>query len=431
MSTLKKPLMFALCCLAIAALLSAPVWAIGGMSVTNCTGDTSEIMNCGDSIAAKPIPISSFEELRKIGRDEGYPLNGHYELTANIDASESRNEYYGWAPIGTWTYSRTEALYCPNRDGELDCSGSFTIFFSEIHSSVFTGIFDGNGYAIRGLYINNNPSGSYTLAYRAIDIVSAGLFGVLNGATVRNLSIEVDTISGDVTNGGYEYTGVFVGALAGLSRNSVITNCHVKGTLLSPSAGDLNIGGLVGRSIGDTISNSNSVVTIDAIYRWYNYGKVGGLAGISDHSVISSSSSTATIGGRGISAGGLVGEISGCTITESDAVVTWAEDSDYTNMNKLVGIDNATSIARDRIADNINNRLAPMVTVRGKTLNVKISSTAKMQIRLIDIRGKTLTRFNTTGNGSFSLNKISAGRYFVDMRDMKSGNRFTSAIILR
>ncbi|MDR2578432.1 MAG: hypothetical protein LBC70_06450, partial [Chitinispirillales bacterium] len=32
-----------------------------------------------------PRPISSFEELQKIGVDEDYPLDGHYELTQNID----------------------------------------------------------------------------------------------------------------------------------------------------------------------------------------------------------------------------------------------------------------------------------------------------------------------------------------------------------
>ncbi|MDR2580902.1 MAG: hypothetical protein LBC85_07925, partial [Fibromonadaceae bacterium] len=31
------------------------------------------------------IPLSSFMELQKIGVDEDYPLDGHYELTQNID----------------------------------------------------------------------------------------------------------------------------------------------------------------------------------------------------------------------------------------------------------------------------------------------------------------------------------------------------------
>jgi hypothetical protein len=78
------------------------------------------------------------------------------------------------------------------------------------------------------------------------------------------------------------------------------------------------------------------------------------------------------------------------------------------------------------------NKLAPAVTVRGKTINIKTSSANDMQVRLIDMRGRTVTRFNAAGgNANFSASKISAGRYFVDMKEMKTGKRFTSAVVLR
>ena len=91
------------------------------------------------------------------------------------------------------------------------------------------------------------------------------------------------------------------------------------------------------------------------------------------------------------------------------------------------------SISKDRTISSINkNRSTPLVTVRGKTLNIKVlSSTTNLQIRLVDMKGRTLTRFTASGSGSFPLNKISAGRYLVDMKDMESGKRFTSAIVLR
>jgi hypothetical protein len=43
-----------------------------------------------------------------------------------------------------------------------------------------------------------------------------------------------------------------------------------------------------------------------------------------------------------------------------------------------------------------------------------------------------MARFTTEGNGgSFSLNRISAGRYFVEMRDVANGQRFTSSVVVR
>ena len=86
-----------------------------------------------------------------------------------------------------------------------------------------------------------------------------------------------------------------------------------------------------------------------------------------------------------------------------------------------------TAINRTR-----TNSLSPAVSVRGKTLNVKtLSSTQNLQVRMIDMRGRTMTRFDMIGGGNISLNKISAGRYLVDMRDMETGRRFTSPIIVR
>ena len=64
-------------------------------------------------------PISSVEELEKIGNDADYPLDGGYFLTGNIDASstETWNEGLGFEPIG--------------REG-----------------NPFTGYFNGQGHAI-------------------------------------------------------------------------------------------------------------------------------------------------------------------------------------------------------------------------------------------------------------------------------------------
>ena len=50
------------------------------------------------------IQIDSIEKLQKIGNDAAYPLNGEYELTQDIDASDTINwnNGAGFKPIGTY-----------------------------------------------------------------------------------------------------------------------------------------------------------------------------------------------------------------------------------------------------------------------------------------------------------------------------------------
>jgi len=120
---------------------------------------------------ADVIPISTFEELAKIGHDPAFPLNGHYKLMNDIDASPSRLtgvddwNLRGWITIGRWwVYDR----YSDSRN-----------------DSAFSGVFDGNYKSIRGLYCN--------YVYDS----ECGLFGAVRGrpgdsAVVKNLHVEVD-----------------------------------------------------------------------------------------------------------------------------------------------------------------------------------------------------------------------------------------------
>jgi len=67
------------------------------------------------------IEIDSGEELRKIGLDSAYPLDGDYRLTADIDLSDAN-----WYGIG----------YDPVADTEYQ----------------FTGSIDGQGHVIKGMH---------------------------------------------------------------------------------------------------------------------------------------------------------------------------------------------------------------------------------------------------------------------------------------
>ena len=56
------------------------------------------------------------------------------------------------------------------------------------------------------------------------------------------------------------------------------------------------------------------------------------------------------------------------------------------------------------------------VTVKGKTLNVTGADNSETHIKMVDMRGKTVANFKSSGNGQFSLTNIPAGRYLVETR---------------
>ncbi|MBQ4645054.1 MAG: hypothetical protein IJB72_04790 [Clostridia bacterium] len=88
-------------------------------------------------------------------------------------------------------------------------------------STNFTGVFDGNRYKISHLYINNSEQ----------DYI--GLFGYVNNATIKNVSLDDVNITGED----------YVGGIAGYSyQNSRISYCYIQGTV----TGTEYVGGVVG-----------------------------------------------------------------------------------------------------------------------------------------------------------------------------------------
>ena len=194
------------------------------------------------------IQISSIQDLQKIGNDPGYPLNGDYELTQDIDASETINwnSGAGFLPIGT-------------------------------ESKPFTGKFNGNGHKIRRLYINRSGQ----------DFV--GLFGyVREGGEITNLGIEEGWVIGR------SYTGILVGRNGG-----IVNNCYSTGSV--SGSGDY-VGGLVGYNYEGTVSQSYSTGSVSG---GDFHSVVGGLVGGNDGTVSQSYSTGSVLGLKYV--GGLVG----------------------------------------------------------------------------------------------------------------------------
>jgi len=176
----------------------------------------------------------------------------------NWDKKKPKNK---WKPIG-YNKSTTYGHIGPIRLGKDEYNP-------------FVGTFDGNGFAVSGVYVNQSDS-------------YAGLFGYAT-ADIKNLGVTASYIKGDSDTGG----------LVGNFMDGTISNCYFSGTVI----GSWFVGGLAGFSKGKVIdSYSTGMVT--------GKERVGGLVGASNSGHIIGGYSTSTVVGDTI-VGGLVGANSG------------------------------------------------------------------------------------------------------------------------
>lgn len=132
------------------------------------------------------------------------------ELLADIDLSECQE----WTPIGN-----------PETVSNGNYAGAYT-------GISFKGVFDGGGHTIRGFKPTVKVPANGTF----------GLFGVLDGATVKNLNIETEL---NISAEGQADAGVLVGT----AISSTIQNVKVSGKITSAGTGDSKrfaLGGIAG-----------------------------------------------------------------------------------------------------------------------------------------------------------------------------------------
>jgi hypothetical protein len=229
-----------------------------GYHFVEWTGDVGDVAHVEDATAnitmnddytitanfAPGIPVWDWYDLNAVRNN----LGGNHTLMNDIDsttagydelASPTANEGKGWQPIGT-----------------------------------FTGTFDGQGYAIKDLFIDRP------------DEIRVGLFGFVNGGSIEDIGV----VNANVTGNN------FTGGLVGMNYYGTVSNSYSSGSV---TGGDLCIGGLVGNN-GGTVSNSYST----SIVTGNNY--TGGLVGYSSGTV-SNSYSTGSVTGGDLYIGGLVG----------------------------------------------------------------------------------------------------------------------------
>ncbi|MFP4662082.1 MAG: hypothetical protein ACLFPF_07825 [Halanaerobiales bacterium] len=327
--------------------------------LTGCSGgggsDSSVVFQ--DGSAEHPYLIAGAGDLRNIGIGS-FELNKHYKLTGDIVIAEE------WDPIGT-------------------------------EENPFSGVFDGNGYIIRGDINRSNSDTPYV-----------GLFDYIGPeGEVKNIKWGAQIYAGDsdyvgaiagynegliekVTfNGNVESTGDYVGSIAGYNTGEIIDVANqgqvyggdFVGGLVGVNEGLISIGfhiGEVGRNPeveiqsnivgGIAAVNSGTIEKVSAIngtvYGKYSLdsnvdGGVGGIVGFNDGGTISECVSSITVNGKD-NVGGMAGYSKGGTIINSYCVnsnISKAHNGDmefaeYKNIGFFIGM------AEDVLIENTYNQ---------------------------------------------------------------------------
>lgn len=205
----------------------------GSYTLSEATGAVIVTVNMGETQKEADFTIYSAEDLYTFAKsvNSGKSFDGKLiRLGTDIDLANK-----SWIPIGTANSAASTAAVN------------------------FSGVFDGDGYTIKGLNVSGNRGG-------------IGLFGSIRGAIVKNLTIYGKVSGGNVWSktedvDDYANTGAFAGQGSGTFINCV-NHAEVNG-LAGYTAG------ILGRNIENSVS----------IYNCINYGSVTASASYDDDGI--------------------------------------------------------------------------------------------------------------------------------------------------
>ena len=268
--------------------------------------DLQVSVNNGETYEGKHFELGRDLDFQKNDSYQNYQTKEYGDINGNSQDEELKTELItekGWKPIGDYL-------------------------------KPFSGILDGKEHKIVSLYINNNVTkdDQYPDSY-------SGLFGALNNATIKNL-----TISGEIEINARTQVGGFVG---NMSNNSLMENCHNEVNILNTGTAQEYSGGLVGCAESVTIKNSSNKGSIEGPYMVG--GIIGDIANDNAHEVtIDNTFNEGIISGKN-DVGGLVGNNgakSTLLITNSHndgTIMCTSGDDGFRNVGGLVGVTNGDS----------------------------------------------------------------------------------------
>lgn len=230
------------------------------------------------------------------------------DLTAHaaMSAEQLNDFFYDLKNPKTVKLNTNVDLYCEDENGDAICFDPIGSYRKDL---VFSGTFDGNGYTIYNL---NQNTWALDNGYYYGDL-GLGLFGAIENATIKNLTIDGADISGEsaicgtvaavagdncvfenitVKNANVADYQYYAGGLVGwASGTQVYNNCVVDAsTTVAAQWGDFDnsIGGLIGGASANadiTLKDCTVACRIDAYndvtssYQWYAYRRAGMLIG--------------------------------------------------------------------------------------------------------------------------------------------------------
>ena len=262
--------------------------SLGTATVTVTTEDGG--FSASAEITVMPVRVTGVSISPKAASVD---LGRTIQLTASITPSNATNKNLSWSVSdetiisvddrGTVTglSGGTATVTVTTEDGGFTASAEITVYYAPANtwtaigtaSNCFQGCFDGNGYAVRGIYINTQKG------YQ-------GLFrNSYSDSVIANLGVAES----------YIYGGLYVGGVVG-DNNGTVTNCYNTGSV----TGKDYVGGVVGYSLLDSTFtncyNTGSVTGKDY---------VGGVVGCSD-STFTNCYNTGIVNGND-NVGGVVG----------------------------------------------------------------------------------------------------------------------------
>jgi len=267
---------------------------------TSGTNENTTEFAGGTGVESDPYLIETKEHLNNVRKY----LGSHYKMINDIVFTEA-------------DFSET---------GDYYNGGNGWIHIGLIYHEPFTGVFDGNGHTITGLYEN--------LTLRIYGI-AAGLFGIVCNGIIKNLGMIDSNIIVS-----HPFGQANAGAIAGFIEFGTVSNCYNTGSVTATTTADSgsHVGGIVGyggtiincfntgnvtaigtagaysvaggiMGEGSTISNCYNTGKVSAIS--YGNAKAGGIVGVSDTTVINNCYNTGNISASSSEANSYAGGING------------------------------------------------------------------------------------------------------------------------
>lgn len=257
----------AICAITVLTLLFALIPVASAYGVNNAIWDGS-IADCfsdGNGSESEPYVISSASELAYLAQsvNDGNAYEGvYFRLSDNICLNDT-GDWMEWqndvTPANIWTAIGT-------------------------NDAPFCGFFDGCGYTISGMYINDTASPD--------TVRPQGLFGCFRAGAFAAAAIENVCIAESYVNG-----NSMIGAIVGSVDDGAIRNCNNSGTV----SGTNNVGGIVGHINGECELEITECTNSGVIIGRNNF--IGGIVGGTYCSTVALCSNTGTVTGNDYVAG--------------------------------------------------------------------------------------------------------------------------------